>query len=102
MGLPFIFLIIWLAFIIVVSCATTLSSKAKSPRSSLSKQRGKRRSFSSDGHVIPREQDITCETLENHHHELGSEPRYIVHEDPPEGYVILNGVKRKISDCKNL
>ena len=26
-------------------------------------------------------------------------PRYIVHDEPEEGYVILNGVKRKLTDC---
>lgn len=58
---------------------------------------------SSDGHIVPESQDLTCETEYGHHHAPtppGS--RYIVHEDPPQGYVVLNGIKRKISDCKYL
>ncbi|MBQ1476914.1 MAG: hypothetical protein IIZ33_02080 [Erysipelotrichaceae bacterium] len=58
---------------------------------------------SSDGHRVPKEQDLTCDRY-GHDHEENSEfgRRYIVHEDPEDGYVILNGVKRKISDCKYL
>lgn len=29
-------------------------------------------------------------------------PRYVVTEQPEKGYVILNGVKRKLRDCRNL
>lgn len=29
-------------------------------------------------------------------------PRYSVAEQPETGYVILNGVKRKLRDCRNL
>ena len=51
---------------------------------------------SSDGH---------CDTNDGHHHadqsaEFGR--RYIVHNEPNEGYVVLNGVQRKLEDCKNL
>lgn len=56
---------------------------------------------SSDGHYVPKSQDMTCRKY-GHRHETESTPRYIVHEDPETGYVILNGIKRKISDCKNL
>lgn len=61
-------------------------------------------SRSSDGHIVPRKDDMTCETKYGHHHTSidGEHPRYIVHEEPNEGYVILNGVKRKITDCRNL
>lgn len=61
---------------------------------------GRRRTYSSDGHVIPRDQDLTCERYGHEHGAL--EGRYIVHEDPPEGYVVLNGIKRRIEDCRNL
>ncbi len=62
------------------------------------------RVVSSDGHTIPKKDDITCEGRDGHHHvqskEFGS--RYIVHNEPNTGYVILNGEMRKIEDCKNL
>ena len=46
-------------------------------------------------------QDITCETQYEHDHKDQGE-RYIVHDEPEQGYVILNGVKRRIEDCKDL
>lgn len=57
-----------------------------------------------DGHRIPQENDVTCEGQYGHDHSSGALPekRYIVHEEPEEGYVILNGVKRRIRDCKYL
>lgn len=72
---------------------------------------GKRRraTISSDGHVVPPNEDVTCEGKDGHNHpkmtpaqqrEFG--PRYIVHNEPETGYVVLNGVKRRISDCKDL
>lgn len=59
---------------------------------------------SSDGHVVPKQQDITCENEFGHQHPKNKEygRRYIVHEEPEEGYVVLNGIKRKITDCKYL
>lgn len=61
----------------------------------------------SDGHFIPKEKDISCENQYGHVHRKMDmtnvdNARYIVHEDPETGYVILNGVKRRIEDCKNL
>ena len=49
--------------------------------------------------------DATCENNYNHKHkptdpEYGQ--RYIVKEEPTEGYVCLNGVIRKLEDCKDL
>ena len=59
---------------------------------------------SSDGHAIPKREDITCAGTYGHAHnntaleqEYGK--RYIVHNEPETGYVILNGVKRKLKDC---
>ncbi len=112
MELPFIFLSIWVLFTVVVSIATSVSSKKNtrnvrsvSPSRNQKVRKGKHVTISSDGHVVPRNQDLTCENLEGHDHRpLGYDqlPRYIVHEDPEQGYIILNGVKRKISDCKYL
>lgn len=59
---------------------------------------------SSDGHIVPKEDDLTCDTVYGHQHSQANEfgRRYIVHEEPEEGYVVLNGVKRQIKDCKDL
>ena len=64
----------------------------------------KKRNVSSDGHIVPENEDLTCENLEGHHHESNNEygSRYIVHNEPEDGYVVLNGVMRKIEDCKDL
>ena len=59
-----------------------------------------KKTVSSDGHAIPKDRDITCETQYGHDHSESGR-RYIVHEEPETGYVVLNGVKRKISDLKN-
>ena len=61
-----------------------------------------RQTISSDGHRVPKSQDLTCDTKHAHKHEAPELPRYIVHEEPEEGYVVLNGVKRRIKDCKYL
>ncbi len=49
---------------------------------------------STDGHVLSREQDITCRQF-GHNHPEWEEPaqRYIVHDDIEDGYIILNGKK---------
>ena len=62
----------------------------------------KRYTISDDGHVVKAEQDVTCSNQYDHRHPETPQARYIVHEDPEMGFVILNGVKRKISDCKYL
>lgn len=55
---------------------------------------GKRAPRSTDGHILGKGQDITCRQF-GHNHPESEEPsaRYIVHDDPEEGYIILNGVK---------
>lgn len=59
--------------------------------------------ISSDGHIVPSKDDFTCENDYGHHHDYdNSENRYIVHQEPETGYVILNGKKRKITDCNKL
>ena len=55
--------------------------------------RGSKRPFrASDGHVMKGEQDISCRQF-GHDHPEWEEPstRYIVHDDPEEGYIILWG-----------
>ncbi len=91
--MPFLFVLaawIFLVAIFTIVSASRASAKRRPPQSD-------------DGHTVKASQDLTCETKYGHDH--GSQTamkRYIVHEDPPEGYVILNGIKRKISDCRNL
>ncbi len=66
-------------------------------------KKAQHKTVSSDGHVVPKSQDLTCETKYDHHHvpdENGR--RYIVHEEPEDGWVVLNGVKRRVKDCKDL
>jgi hypothetical protein len=89
--------LIWIAIVVVFASVITTALKKK------------RTTIAADGHVIPPEKDITCEGKENHQHPKLSAmdqkdygPRYIVHDDPETGYVILNGIKRKITDCKDL
>lgn len=91
-----LFLGIWIAIFSVFS-------------SVLAKSRKQGRMISSDGHVVSKEEDLTCEGRDGHvHPKLSAKDaadfgrRYIVHNDPETGYVILNGVKRKLSDCKDL
>lgn len=69
-----------------------------------SQKRRKRLMQSSDGHFVKPEENLTCEANDNHHHKASTEfgERYIVHNEPSLGYVTLNGVLRKIEDCKDL
>lgn len=64
----------------------------------------RKQNVSSDGHKVPFSEDLTCTAKDGHHHTESSEfgSRYIVHNEPEQGYVVLNGLKRKISDCKYL
>ncbi len=88
------FLIILAAWVFIVAVFTIVTASRKTVRIPPK---------SDDGHSVPPSQDLTCETQYGHDHSGPKQTkRYIVHEDPPQGYVILNGIKRKISDCKNL
>lgn len=90
------FFFVWIIIILTFFAVILSSTKIKGPKR-------QRRTVAHDGHAIPKENDITCETAYGHNHGLTPEGRrYIVHEDPPEGYVILNGVKRSLDECKNL
>ena len=88
--MPLFIVVLWIAIIAVISVVSATSA-------------GKtRRTISSDGHVVPAKSDPTCEGEYGHDHGPQRERRYIVHDEPNEGYVVLNGVKRKIEDCKYL
>lgn len=54
--------------------------------------------LSSDGHRVPKDQDISCRRYGHNHPEFDT-PRFIPHEDPEEGYIILNGVKMKLTEA---
>lgn len=56
------------------------------------------RPVASDGHRVPRDQDVSCRRF-GHRHEEFDTPRYIPHTDPEEGYIILNGVKMRLRDA---
>ena len=93
MNPSFFFMIFFLAitwFIIVFIVGTKKSSAHPA------------KTVSDDGHRIPRNKDITCNGKYGHDHPEETQPRYIVHEEPEDGYVVLNGVKRKLEDCKHL
>lgn len=47
--------------------------------------------MASDGHRVPEDQDISCRQY-GHEHEEFDAPRFIPHEDPEGGYIVLNGV----------
>lgn len=70
------------------------AKKAKKPNPMIG------RTLSDDGHTIPYKDDITCEAKDGHSHPTSNQPRYIVHEEPEDGYVVLNGKKVKIKDLK--
>ena len=50
--------------------------------------------MASDGHRIHEDQDISCRRY-GHWHEEFDTPRFIPHEDPEEGYIVINGVNMK-------
>lgn len=54
----------------------------------------------SDGHILKGIQDITCRQF-GHSHPEWEEPsmRYMVHDDPEDGYIILNGKKMRITEA---
>lgn len=56
--------------------------------------------LASDGHRVSKDQDISCRRF-GHKHEEFDTPRFIPHEDPEEGYIILNGVRMKLTEADN-
>lgn len=80
--MEFIFTLVPLAFIIAVIYA--VNNKTKNKRGNRKPQ-----TVSSDSHVIKPEDDPTCAKYGHVHDEI--KHRYIVHDEPVEGYVNLNG-----------
>jgi len=93
-----VMVLIVMVFITLTVVTTIVASIGKAAKNSSVN------TISNDGHIVPKNQDLTCEQQYGHNHSstVSEERRYIVHEDPEKGYVILNGVKRRIEDCKYL
>lgn len=91
------FILIILVILIITIYSVIISNPAYRNRILNSKQ-----IIAQDGHLIPKDKDISCENQFGHLHSKNNSSRYIVHEEPETGYVVLNGVKRKIEDCKYL
>lgn len=70
--------------------------KAGTAASTIARSTGKTgpltRPLADDGHYIKAEDDISCRRF-GHRHAEDSAPRFIPHNDPEEGYIILNGKK---------
>ncbi len=105
------FILFYAAIIIVAIVLNAKKKKAKNnqngnPYNRPAPQNRQRKPFitrSDDGHKVPPAQDLTCEGQFRHRHDFDEvTPRYIVHEKPEQGYVILDGVKRRIKDIKDL
>lgn len=73
-------------------------STTSSSRSGTARRSAGRSPMASDGHRVPKDQDISCRRFGHNHSEFDT-PRFIPHEDPEEGYIILNGVKMKLTDA---
>ncbi|MDO5476922.1 MAG: hypothetical protein Q4F43_07410 [Eubacteriales bacterium] len=75
------------------------ASAAGQRGSAAANRRTSRRSpMASDGHRVPKNQDISCRQY-GHNHEEFDTPRFIPHEDPEDGFIILNGVKMRLSEA---
>lgn len=100
----FIIVFAWIIISVLIGVLPSLANKNKKS-GSIHTKRFYKRPVSSDGHAIPAKDDITCANIEEHYHAprgYDKLPRYIVHEEPELGYVILNGKKRRLTDCKYL
>ena len=77
--------------IIIVAIVLIFSLKKKNQNKTVKKaySAGPSKTVSSDGHVIKPENDPTCAKYGHVHEE--TKHRYIVHDEPVEGYVNLNG-----------
>ena len=100
-----VMIVIWITVIVLLKRVSGKNSAARRNISGSGSRRwytekapgataSRRTARSSDGHWIRGEQDITCRQY-GHNHSGSVEPqsRYIVHEEPTEGYIVLNGKK---------
>lgn len=89
-------------FLLIVLCFFLIAAAASSANKA--KNGVRKPTVSSDGHKVPKRNDVTCAGEYGHVHDnsaLENEfgKRYIVHDEPETGYVVLNGVKRRLKDC---
>ncbi|NCB33159.1 MAG: hypothetical protein EOM64_04660 [Erysipelotrichia bacterium] len=93
------------AVVFVIAVALIITAATVAAVASQKKSRGP---ISSDGHIVTPGQDLTCDRFGHQHPGNTAKDtadygrQYIVHNDPEDGYVILNGIMRKITDCRNL
>ena len=100
-----VMIVIWITVIVLLKRVSGKNSAARRNSSGSGSRRwytekapgataSRRTARSSDGHWIRGEQDITCRQY-GHNHSGSVEPqsRYIVHEEPTDGYIVLNGKK---------
>lgn len=73
----------------------TAGGKRTAARRPLSTGRGP---LASDGHRMSGEEDVSCRRF-GHRHEEFDTPRYIPHDDPEDGFIVLNGVKMRLSEA---
>ena len=92
----------FILFFFVIVRFLTNSGKQKGSGNTASRNRTARPSargpMAADGHRVPKDQDISCERFGHKHQEFDT-PRYIPHQDPEEGYIILNGVRMKLTEA---
>ena len=94
--------VIYLFLIFFVIFRVVNSKKAKGSGNAASRSRTDRSAgrtpMASDGHRVPKDQDISCRRF-GHRHEEFDTPRFIPHDDLEEGYIILNGVRMKLTEA---
>ena len=85
--------------IFVVFAVAIITSIFKNP--DLKNAIQKKGTLSSDGHIVPANQDLTCENDYGHNHGKPVPERYIVHEDDNLGdrWIILNGKKISLKEA---
>jgi hypothetical protein len=92
-------ILFFFVFVRLVNSKKTKGSGNTASRSSANRTSG-RSPMASDGHRVPKDQDISCRRY-GHKHEEFDTPRFIPHEDPEQGYIILNGVRMKLTEADN-
>ena len=94
----------FVGYIIVIGIIVffrSLKKRKKRGNGSGQSRNGSRRNSparSTDGHMLRGKQDITCRQF-GHVHPEDTAPRFIVHDDPEDGYILLNGIKMRISEA---
>ena len=96
--------LLFIAFLIFY--VKTASKVVKERKKEFSAWKNNNFTISSDGHLVPKSEDLTCDTTQNHNHDKRLEQdRYVVHDHTElnsNEYIILNGKKVKLKDCKDL